>query len=153
MPPREKNFVLPASSVQRNSIGNARLPKHSRCMSARQRDSELFRLELREKDYIANALLAKEHHAQTVNAHSHASGWRHPVLERHQEIFVELLLLAAGLVFEALALLERIVLFGVGGCDFLTVDATFKHFHCSWVLGRKLRQRNELFGRVRDESW
>ena len=57
------------------------------------------------------------------------------MFERDQEVLVKLLLLAAGLVLEALALLDRVILLGVGGCDFLAVDASLKNFNRAGVLG------------------
>ena len=58
-----------------------------------------FRFQLREQDHIADAFLAEEHHAQAVNADADAAGGRHAVFERDEEILVQLLLLAAGLMF------------------------------------------------------
>ena len=72
-----------------------------------------LRFHLREEDDVADAFLAEEHHAQAVNAHAHAVGGRHSVFERDEKILVQLLLFAAGLMFEAFALLDEIVLLGV----------------------------------------
>ena len=58
----------------------------------------LFRFQLREEDHVADALLPKQHHAQAVDADADATRRGHAVFEGDQEIFVELLLLAAGLV-------------------------------------------------------
>jgi len=49
------------------------------------------------------------------------------MLERDQKILVQLLLLAAGLVLQPFALRNRVVLLGVGRCDFLAVEAN--HFN------------------------
>ena len=46
------------------------------------------------------------------------------MFERHKEIFVELLLLATGLVFQPFALLDRIVLLCVGRRDLLTLGVS-----------------------------
>ena len=43
------------------------------------------RLQLWEQDYVADAFLAEEHHAQTVNADADATGGRHAVFERDEE--------------------------------------------------------------------
>jgi hypothetical protein len=51
------------------------------------------------------------------------------VFEGNEEIFVELLLLAASLVLQSLALLDGIVLLGVAGRDFLAVDAELEDFN------------------------
>jgi len=59
-------------------------------------ETKLLGFELREKDYVANAFLAEEHHAQAVNADADAARRRHAVFERDEEIFVQLLLLSAG---------------------------------------------------------
>jgi hypothetical protein len=109
-----------------------RKESHSIKFESRHLDSyelnDLFRLQLREQDHVADAFLAEEHHAQAVNAHAHAAGGRHSVFERDEKILVQLLLLAAGLMFEAFALLDGIVLLGVGGRDLLAVDAALEDF-------------------------
>src|SRR5262249_44731288 len=79
---------------------------------------DLLRLELRKQDDVADAFLAQQHHAEPVDAHAHATGGGHAMLEGDQEIFIQLLLLAAGLVFEPFALGNRIVLLRVGRRDF-----------------------------------
>jgi len=73
------------------------------------------------------------------------------MFERDEKILVQLLLLAAGLMFEAFALLDGIVLFGVGGRDFLAVDAALEDFDGRQVVGRKFGERHEFLGQVRDE--
>jgi hypothetical protein len=65
----------------------------------------LLRFQLREQDDVADAFLAEEHHAQAVNADADAARRGHAVFEGDEEIFVQLLLLAAGLVFQRGALL------------------------------------------------
>src|SRR5690349_10446724 len=84
------------------------------CASAALRFVSL-RLQLREQNHVANAFLAEEHHAQTVNADADAAGGRHAMFERDEEILVQFLLLAAGLVFQCGPLLNRVVLLGVAG--------------------------------------
>src|SRR5436190_16568312 len=59
--------------------------------------SRLLGFELRKEDHIADAFLAEQHHAEAIDADADAAGWRHAMFEGDQEIFVELLLLAAGL--------------------------------------------------------
>jgi len=94
------------------------------------RDENLLRLQLRKQNHVADAFLAEQHHAQAVNAD--AAGGRHAVFERDEKIFVQFLLLAAGLMFERGALRDGIVLLGVAGRNFLTVDA-----HSNTAIGIK----------------
>jgi len=108
-------------------------------------------LQLGKENYVADALLPEEHHAEAVNTHPHATRWWHPVFQSDEEILVELLLLASGLVFKPFSLFERVVLLGVSGRNFLPVDAAFKDFDGRRIFRRKFRQRDEFFGRVRDE--
>src|SRR5438445_1075676 len=111
-----------------------------------------LRLQLREQNHVADAFLAQQHHAESVNTHAHAtSGW-HAVFERNQKVFVELLLFAAGLVFEAFALFDRIVLLGIGRRDFLAVYAALENFHGRRVVRRNFGQRDELLRQMRNES-
>ena len=51
------------------------------------------------------------------------------MFEGNQEIFVQLLLLAAGLLFERGALRDGIVLLGVAGRNLLAVDAALENLH------------------------
>ena len=95
----------------------------------------LCRLQLLEQNHVADAFLAEQHHAQAVNAHAHAARRGHAVLERHQKILVQFLLLAAGLVLQPFALRNRIVLLGVGRRDFLPVDAALEDFDGCRVVG------------------
>ena len=81
-----------------------------------------FRLQLREEDHVADAFLAEEHHAEAVDADADPAGRGHAVFEGNEEILVQLLLFAAGLVFQRGPLLDRIVLLGVAGGNFLSVD-------------------------------
>src|SRR5260221_2007768 len=97
--------------------------------------SALLRLELREENHVADALLAQQHHAEPVNAQPHAAGRRHAVFQRHEKIFVQLLLLSAGLMLEPVALMDRIILFSVSGGDFLAVDAAFEDLDRGRVFG------------------
>ena len=94
------------------------------------RRCDSFWFQLREQDHVADAFLAEQHHAQPVNTHAHAaSGW-HAVFERDEKIFVQFLLLAASLMLKPFALLDGIVLLGVGGRNFLAVDASLEDFDC-----------------------
>ena len=94
-----------------------------------------FRLQLREQDYVADAFLAEKHHTQAVNADADATGGRHAVFERDEKIFVQLLLFAAGLVFQPFALRNRIVLLRVSRSDFLAVNATFEDLDGCRIVG------------------
>ena len=96
-----------------------------------------LRLHLRKEDDVADGFLAEEHHAETVDAHAHAARRGHAVLQRDKKIFVELLLFAAGLMFEAFALFDGVILLGIGRRDFLAVDAAFKDLHGRRVIGRE----------------
>ena len=75
----------------------------------------------------------------------------HAVFEGDEEIFVELLLLAAGLVLQRVALRDGIVLLGVAGRNLLPVDAALEDFHRGRVVGRELGQRHEFLRQMRDE--
>src|SRR5688572_12637118 len=110
-----------------------------------------LRLQLREEDHVADAFLAEEHHAQAVNADADAARRGHAVFKRDEEIFVQLLLFAAGLMLQRGALRDGIVLLGVAGRNLLPVDATLEDFDGRWVVGRKLGQRHEFLRQMRDE--
>ena len=69
------------------------------------------------------------------------------MFERDEKIFVQLLLFAAGLMFEAFALLDGIVLLGVGGRDFLAVDAALENFDGRRVVGESLVSGTSSFGK------
>ncbi len=73
------------------------------------------------------------------------------MFERNQKIFVQFLLLAAGLMFQCGALLDRVVLLGVAGRNFLTVDAALEDFNRGRVVGRQFGERHELLRQMRDE--
>src|SRR5881275_3047627 len=88
-----------------------------------------LRLQLRKEDHVANTFLPQQHHAESIDSHAHTARWRHPMFECDQKIFIDLLLLASGLMFEALALLDWIILLGVSRRDFLAVNAAFEDFH------------------------
>src|ERR1051325_3389877 len=106
-------------------------------------EARLLRLQLREHDHVADAFLAEEHHAETVNADADAARWRHAVFERDEEIFVQLLLLAPGLVFQRRALRDGIVLLGVAGRNFLAVVAALEDFASrqAFAAPKRLRPR------------
>ena len=73
------------------------------------------------------------------------------MFEGNQKILVQLLLLAAGLMFERGALRDGIVLLGIAGRNFLAVDAALEHLDGRRVVGRKLGERHEFLGQMRDE--
>ena len=64
------------------------------------------------ENHVADAFLTEEHHARPISADARAAGGRHAMFEGDKEIFVELLLFAAGPVLQSLALSDRIVLLG-----------------------------------------
>ena len=83
---------------------------------------------LREQYHVADASSTEKHHAQPIDADADAAGRGHSVLQRYQEVFIQLLLLAACLMFEAFALFNWIVLFRVARRNLLAVDAQFEDF-------------------------
>ena len=70
------------------------------------------------------------------------------MFQRGEDVLVELLVLAAGLVFERLALGDGVVLLGVGGRDFLSVDAALEDLDGGRVVGRELGEGDELLGQT-----
>jgi len=54
---------------------------------------------------------------------------------QNQPVVAVGLLFAAGLVFQSLALLDGIVLLGIGRRDFLAVNAALENFHGRRVVG------------------
>ena len=62
------------------------------------------------------------------------------MLERCKEIVIHVLLLFADLIFEHLALDNRVVLLGVCGSNFLAVDAEFEDVDRAVVVFSDLRQ-------------
>ena len=112
---------------------------------------DLFRLQLREQDHVADAFLTQQHHAQTVNADADAASGRHAVFERDEKILIQFLLFAAGLMFQRGALGDGIVLLGVTRRNFLAVDAALEDLDGRRVVGRKLGGRHEFLGQMRDE--
>ncbi len=73
------------------------------------------------------------------------------MFQRDQKILVQLLLLAAGLMLQAFALFNWVVLLGVGGRNLLSVDAALEDFDGRRVIRRKFGERHEFLRRMRDE--
>ena len=73
------------------------------------------------------------------------------MLKSNQEVIIEFLLLAASLVLKSLSLLDWVILFGVAGGNFLSVDAALEDFDGRRVVGRKFGERHEFLGQMRDE--
>src|ERR1700733_4517126 len=141
----------PDCNVSETSSNNSRPPNDLESpATVNMRNS--FRLQLRKQNHVADAFLTEQHHAKPVNAHAHAAGGRHSVFERDEKILVQLLLLAAGLMFETFALLNRIILFRVARRNFLSVDAALEDFNGRRVVGRKFGERHEFFWQVRHKS-
>src|SRR5437660_3485958 len=109
-------------------------------------------LQLGKENHVADVFLAQKHRAEAVDPHAHAAGGWHAVLERHEEIFVELLLLTTGLVFQAFALLDRIVLLGVSRRDFLPVNAALEDFNGRRIVGRQFAEGDKFFRQMRDKD-
>src|SRR5450631_1806729 len=140
--------------------GNRR-PVGKSCLSARWRyqgtgsgavgSLRLRGPELREEDDVADALGAGEQHAEPVDPDAHAARRRHPVLEREQEVLVDALGLAPGLLLEHLALDVRVVLLGIRRRDLHAPDAQLEDVERRGVLPVDLRQRAELLRQVQDE--
>src|SRR5829696_5547618 len=116
-PPSRSDEIVTVITKQRLGLGRTQ----SNLAAARS-----FRLQLREEDHVADAFLAEEHHAQAVDADADAARRGHAVFEGDEEIFVELLLLAARLMFERVALRDGVVLLGVAGRNLLPVDAALE---------------------------
>ena len=57
------------------------------------------------------------------------------MFEGNEEIFVQLLLFTAGLMFQRGALRDGIVLLGVAGRNLLAVDAALEDFDGRWIVG------------------
>ena len=74
------------------------------------------------------------------------------MLQRCQEVSIHILLLLADLIFEHLALDDRIVLFGVCGGNFLAVDAEFEDVDRAVVALSNLSLWAKLAWDVRDEG-
>jgi len=108
--------------------------------------------QLREEDNVANAFLSEQHHAEAIDADAHATGGRHTVFEGDEEVLVEFLLFAAGLVFETFPLFDRVILFAVGWGDFLAIDAAFEDFDGGGVLGGGFGEGDQFFRDVGDED-
>ena len=70
------------------------------------------------------------------------------MFERDEKILVQLLLLAAGLMFQAFTLLNRVVLLGVTGRNFLAVDAALGRLRTVvGSSGESLASGTSSFGR------
>ena len=74
------------------------------------------------------------------------------MLERCQEVSIHILLLLADLIFEHLALDDRVVLFGVCRGNFLAVDAEFEDVDRAVVVVSDLGQWAKFTLDVRDEG-
>ena len=80
---------------------------------------------MREENHIPNRVSAGQHHHEAVDADSDATCRRHAILKRKQEVFVDLLNLFTGLLFESRALNIRVVELGVTGGNLCPVDDQF----------------------------
>ena len=74
------------------------------------------------------------------------------MLECCKKIGIHVLLLFANLIFEHLALDDRVVLFGICRGNFLTVNAEFKDVDRSVVVVSDLGQWTKFAWDVRDEG-
>ncbi len=119
----------------------ARCPRHE----------SVFLLQLREEDYVADGGGAREHHDQAVDADADAACGRHAVFEGFDEIVVDFLLFAAGLVLEALTLHIGIIEFAVAWGNFLAVDDELIDLH-GFAAGGDFGERHELGGDAGDEA-
>src|ERR1035441_587549 len=106
---------------------------------------------LREEDDVADALRARQEHAEPVDAHAHAACGRHAVLEGEEEVVVDALRLAPGLPLEHLALDVGIVLLRVRRGDLHAADAQLEHVEGRRILAAYLRERIELPRQVEEE--
>src|SRR5258705_9065122 len=73
-----------------------------------------LRLQLRKEDHVTDAFLPEEHHAEAVDADADAASGGSEEHTPENQILMHLLLLPALLKNQSLALLDGIVLLGVG---------------------------------------
>ena len=85
--------------------------------------------QLREQDHIADAITARQHHHEAVDANADAPGGWHAVFQGEEEILIDLLHFFAGLVLEPGALHHGIVQFGISLTDLYTVDDQLVNIH------------------------
>ena len=113
--------------------------------------TSVFLLQLREEDYVADGGGAREHHDEAVDADADAAcGW-HAVFEGFDEVVVDFLFFAAGLVLQALALHIGIIEFAVTRRNFLAVDDELIDLH-GFAAGGDFGERHELRGDAGDEA-
>ena len=101
-------------------------------------------LELREEDDVANRWRSGEEHDEAVDTNADASGGRHAVFEGLDEVFVDFLGFASGLLLKTATLNVGVVELGIAGRDFLSVDDEFVNVDHFGVLRILLGQRDEL---------
>ena len=97
--------------------------------------------------------MTEQHNAEAIDPDSDSTGGGHSVFEGGKKIFVELLLFSAGLLLEAFALFDGIILLGIRGGDFLSVNTALENLHAIRIIGGELGQRYEFFGEVCHEGW
>ncbi len=85
-----------------------------------------------------------QEHAEPVDADAHAAGGRHAVLEGEEEVLVDALGLAPGLLLEHLALDVGVVLLGIRRGDLHAPDAELEHVERRRVLAVDLGEGAEL---------
>ena len=112
----------------------------------------VFGFELGEEDDVADGIGACEHHDEAVDADADAASWGHAVFEGEEEFFVDLLGFFAGLVFEALALDDGVIEFGVAWGDFDAVDDEFVDVDDGGVVGVLAGEGDEFCRDVGDEA-
>ena len=95
---------------------------------------------------------AGQDHEETVDADARAAGGRHAVLERAEEFFVHFVALGAGLLFEAAALLDRVIQLAVAGSDFSTRDLQFEDVGERRIILAGLCEGNQPRGKPHDEG-
>ena len=91
---------------------------------------------MRKENHVADTFLTEQHDAESIDPNADATGGWHAVLQRHEIIFIQLLLFTAGLLLKAFALFDGIVLLRVGRGNSLAIDAAFEDLHAIGILGR-----------------
>lgn len=87
----------------------------------------LFGAQRREQNGVADIRRSRKKNYKAVDADAHSARRRHSVFERRKKVFVQILFFLADLSLEHFALYEGVVLLGVCGRDFLSVDAKLEN--------------------------
>ena len=105
-----------------------------------------------EKDDIPDRLRSGQQHHEAIDADTDAARGGHAVLERLQELCIDLLLLFTRLVLKSLALEVGVVQFRIAGGDLLAVDDELVDIDRRGVCVVESRERNEFLGNMGDKT-